>query len=144
MGARLIGVAAAVCLVLGIAGPIGALAASEIPARGRAPVWMSVTPQVVQPGQKVRAKLRNESSHYVAFGIAFKVEEMVEGQWVKASFFRHGVWTEQLLAMGPGGVFPIRRVHIPIDADPGRYRVSKVVEDERHAWRVSGEFRVAG
>lgn len=143
MGARLIGVAAAVCLVLGIAGPIGASAAPESPDRGRAPIWMSVTPRVVQPGQKVRATLRNESSHFITFGVAFKVEELVEGRWVKASFFRHGVWTDQRIGMGAGGVYPVGRVHIPADADPGRYRVRKVVEHERHAWRVSGEFRVA-
>ena len=87
-----------------------------------------------RPGDKLPYTLVNNGPGAISFGTPYSLDRDHDGQWIGCNI--ETAWTAQLIGLRPGGRHE-SAANIPDDAAPGRYRVSKKIED-----RATGEKSV--
>lgn len=102
---------------------------------------LKVFPSRVEQGSSVSFRLVNFGTVPVTIGRAFKVQQMLESDWVPVSALTPSGVPQDALTLGPGTMSSCARLAISGNLTPGRYRILKRVS--LNAPGRSGRTRVA-
>lgn len=80
-----------------------------------------------RPGQTVFARVENNGTMDVSYGVPYSIERLDGSTWVTAPESPKGPWILPLLISPPGGTGRCNGFWIPPTMSPGQYRVAKGV-----------------
>jgi hypothetical protein len=101
---------------------------------------VEVTPEAVDPGGKVKARVVNDTAERFTYGLGYELERQQGESFEPVKLPRRAVPAIGLIA-APGETGPPVTVRIPADALPGQYRVV-IQRDVPDVGDLSGEFEV--
>lgn len=90
--------------------------------QSRAEVTVELSAETVAPAESLEARVRNESSEAITYGLAYRLQREIDGEFTEVRLPDRAVIQIALVA-NPGDVGPPVKVDVPGDAEPGRWRV---------------------
>lgn len=104
-------------------------------------VSVVVDPETVEPGGTLEARVRNRSDEPVSYGLAYRLQREVGGEFTEVELPDRAVIQIALVA-DPGETGPPVPVEVPKDAEPGTWRV--ILGPVGAGELLSAEFEVLG
>jgi hypothetical protein len=105
-------------------------------------VALAMKSEVLLPGALASARLLNRGQSRAGYGLAFRIERLVEGQWTLDPASPTGPWPKKLGRLDPGGLSTCYRFPVPSDQPTGQYRFTVSVQLRQGAAHRSALFRI--
>lgn len=99
-----------------------------------------VSPETVEPGGRLQARVVNEGETRFTYGAAYELEREVDGTFERVDRPDDAVIQIAYVAK-PGETGPPVRAKLPADAEPGRWRIA-LTDGNAPAEQLSAEFEV--
>lgn len=100
-------------------------------------VTVELSAAAVAPGGSLEARVRNRTTEPVSYGLAYRLQREVDGEFTEVRLPDRAVIQIALVA-NPGEVGPPVEIDVPADAEPGRWRVILGADPD-----LSAEFDVS-
>jgi len=107
-----------------------------------APLSVVVDPETASPGDRLQARVLNETEEDFTYGLSYELEREVDGGFELVKTPPRAVIQIGLIAK-PGRQGPPVRVEVPDDAEPGTWRVV-LLRDLPEVGDLAAEFEVVG